>query len=142
MPTSTSPAWCRKCNTFTSAENLPTVDAVIEEINRLQNNQTNEFDIEMAKMFERNLDEHVSSRLAAFTKLDHRFRARQSANRCVECGTTDFEYVRNDRDEMPEELPHANCHGTLRLVELAHAIPAEYFTLDREGNRVAAMDAK
>jgi len=141
MPASTSTAWCRDCNAFTSVENLPTVDFVADEISRLRNNQINDFDVEMSQLFEGSLEEHVSSRLAVFTKLDHRFRDRQSANRCVECGGTDFDYVCDDSGAMPIELPHPNCHGSLRLVKTAHAIPATYFTLDREGNRIPATSA-
>ncbi len=141
MPASTSVVWCHKCNAFTSAENLPTLDFIAEEISRHKANQTNDFDVEMAQLFECSLEEHVSSRLAAYTKLDYRFRDRQSANRCIECGATDFDYVRDDRDAMPDEWPHPNCHGTLLLVETAHAIPATYFTLDREGNRIPATNA-
>lgn len=140
IPASTVAASCRKCGVFTCAENLPTADAVVGEIERLRNNQTNEFDVELSAMFERDLDEYVSSRLAVFTELDRRFRNRKSANRCIECGMTDFEYLRDDRNEMPEKWPHANCHGTLRLVESLIANPASYFTLDSEGNRVVSSE--
>ena len=140
LPARTDTVWCRECNTFTLAENLPTVGAMLEEIERLQNNRTDEFDAEIAEMLEQSLDEHVASRLAAFQDLRDRFRDRRSPNRCIECGANNFDEVRDDRDCMPKELPHPNCQGVLRLVETYHASPATYFTLDREGNRIPAVD--
>ena len=143
MPASTSPAWCRQCQTITNAETLPTADGVLEEIARLRNNQTNELDVELAEILSQTLAEFVSSRLARFTELDSRFRDRQSNNRCIDCGSSDFAYLRdNGRDPLPQELLHEGCRGTLRLVETLHASPATYFTLDREGNRVAADNAR
>ena len=56
------------------------------------------------------------------------------------CGATDFDYVRDEGDGIPEELPHPNCRGALRLVETEIANPATYFTLDREGNRISATN--
>jgi hypothetical protein len=142
MPASLSPAWCRHCNAFSSAEHLPTVEAVREEVERLRNGRTNELDCELAEEFNQTLAERVASRLAVFEQLDKRFRDRQSPNRCVACGTTEFDYLRAMDGAAPKEWPHIGCGGTFRLVETVHGIPATYITLDAEGIRISASDAE
>lgn len=141
MPAALSPAWCGRCKNFVSAETLPTAESVITEIARLEEQQAGDSDDRLAESLKRSVEGDVSLRLAALRELNHRFRNRRSTNRCIECGGTDFDYLRDDDGPMPKAMPHPNCHGTLRLVEAAHASTTQYETLDQEGNRVSDESA-
>lgn len=141
MPVSTDPAWCNVCNDITSVESLRPTDEITEEIDRLQRRDFNDWDIEFAEALRESIDDIAIRRIELWLQQRNRFENRTLPNRCIECGFSDFRTLRSfaTSGDIPETFLHAKCGGILRQTETCHAIPATYFVLDADGNRVPAV---
>ena len=136
----TDSAWCNVCNDITSVESLRPIDEIRDEIDRLQKRDFNDWDVECAEAFHESIDDIAIRRIEMLTQHRNRFANRLLPNRCIECGFSDFETLRSiaTSGDMPETFFHAKCGGILRQTVTCHAIPATYFVLDADGNRVSA----
>jgi hypothetical protein len=134
------PAWCYVCADITSVESLKPTKAIIEEIDRLNRRAFNDWDVECAEQLRESIDDVAGKRIERLQDYKKRFESRTIPNRCIECGFSDFRELASfsTSGDIPESLLHFKCGGTLRQVDASHAIPATYFVLDADGNRLCA----
>jgi hypothetical protein len=140
MVASAIPAWCRTCEAITVVEDLPPIALLSEHLARLKNGNVSDEERELAKMFERTLEQFRQERIATWTEIIARFQHRTSPNRCINCGGFDFEPLHRER--MPDTFAHPGCSGQFARSDTFHAIPATYFLLDAEGYRLNANQVR
>lgn len=136
IPVLTRTVWCRRCATLTAAEGLAPMDVLREELSRCRAGLLDDQHREYAEAINESLDSYIASRMKAIALVVERFQHRKSPNRCIECGSTDYDYIELEDDRMPDAITHPNCGGVLRLGDHCLASPVTFFLLDPEGNRI------
>lgn len=137
VPAWTSPCWCERCQTITLAEDLPDIDRLEASLQLIHEQGVSDFDREWAEQTGETPEAFVARRQRNLERAIEAHRGRQAPPRCLECGESDFRFLADPEDSMPESFGHPGCTGEMKLITSCHASPATYFLLDRNGVRIS-----
>lgn len=136
IPALCSPAWCEACKTIVNAEDLIDPEFLQCELKRLLTDGPDDGDRALAREFGQPIEEFCTGRIETWKRCLHFFSDRISPNRCIECGSTEIQFLETGDRKMPDVFGHPHCGGQLKLKESAICCPATFFVLNWEGTRV------
>jgi hypothetical protein len=124
------PAWCANCNRFVIAEELPSIEALEEEITSYRSN-----DRDKLRMWAFvSMDAPVENRIAELSQYVTWRRGRRSPPRCLQCGSIDPVPI-----PMNGEFAHPRTGEKVEVGDKGFADTAPWFAeFSPEGKRLGA----
>ena len=134
------PAWCHHCKCVRNVECIPELFQIEMFLDRLTHAGITPGIRETAEVLDISPEEYFQDQIdGLIARLEWR-RNRKSSPKCLQCGTSNFDVLKNDADQALDSFAHPHCGGIFRYVTSCHFSQASEEIVNSEGEWVETRD--